>query len=104
MRPIDADALRESFLARARRAEDDSMPMTAAEMMLVVRDIDRAPTVEKPEPVEPEHFRSTIRSFGSDGFRDECAVDSYKCGNCHKAIKDTHSFCPWCGRAVKWRV
>lgn len=45
MRLIDADELRERFLARAKRAEDDSMPMTAAEMMLVARDIDRAPTV-----------------------------------------------------------
>lgn len=45
MRLIDADALRERFLERAKRAEDDGMPMTAAEMSLVARDIDRAPTV-----------------------------------------------------------
>lgn len=54
------------------------------------------------EPVTPEHIRSMIRSFGSDGFRDECSVDSYKCGICHKAIEDTHSFCPHCGRRIKW--
>ncbi len=55
------------------------------------------------EPVKPvKYFTATIMSDGPDGLRAECAVDSYRCGNCHKAIMVKPSFCPNCGRAVKW--
>ena len=96
MRLIDADALRERFLERAKRAENDCMPMTAAEMMLVARDIDRAPTVEQPEPVEPKTDGTSI--YDVDGF--------IVCGKCGGSLgmPEVFKFCPWCGKAVKWNV
>ena len=45
MRLIDADALRDKFLKQAKVADEDEMPMTAAELRCVARDIDRAQTV-----------------------------------------------------------
>ena len=45
MRLIDADALRDKFLKQAKVADEDEMPMTAAELRCIARDIDRAQTV-----------------------------------------------------------
>ena len=34
---------------------------------------------------------------------DKSLICGVECGSCHKEINSTYHYCPYCGKAVKWK-